>query len=105
MKVNASLTVANVTRIKSRIMINVGVSAKIRKNIMHVKKDHICNSASYNCKNVEYLASTIEDSLITCVIKLETMQVVYQEIYQQMLWGLCQQVLRVQRQQISITKK
>ena len=82
MNVNASLTVANVTRIKSRIMINVGVSAKIRKNIMRVKKDHICNSVSYSCKNVEYLANTIEDSVITCVIKLETMQVMYQEIYQ-----------------------
>ena len=34
--VNASLRVVNVTQIKSRIMINVGVSAKIQKNITHV---------------------------------------------------------------------
>ena len=30
--------VENVTRIKSEIMIKVDVSAKIQKNIMHVKK-------------------------------------------------------------------
>ena len=35
--VNATLTVVNVARIKSGIMINVSVSAKIQKNIMHVK--------------------------------------------------------------------
>ena len=34
--VNASLMLVNVTRIKSGIMINVGVSAKIQKNITHV---------------------------------------------------------------------
>ena len=36
--VNASLTVSNVTQIKSGITINVGMGAKIQKNIMHVKK-------------------------------------------------------------------
>ena len=30
--------VENVTQIKSRIMINVGMIAKIQKNIIHVKK-------------------------------------------------------------------
>ena len=34
--VNATLTVVNVTRIKSGIMINLDVSAKIQKNITHV---------------------------------------------------------------------
>ena len=34
--VNANLMLVNVTRIKSGIMINVGVSAKIQKNITHV---------------------------------------------------------------------
>ena len=33
-----SFMVENVTRIKSEIMIKVNVSAKIQKNIMHVKK-------------------------------------------------------------------
>ena len=36
--VNINLMVENVTRIKSIIMINVGVSAKIQKNIIHMKK-------------------------------------------------------------------
>ena len=36
--VNASLTVANVTQIKIRIMINVGVSGKIQKSKMCAKK-------------------------------------------------------------------
>ena len=36
--INVSLTVENVTRMKSGIMINVDVSAKIQKNIMYVKK-------------------------------------------------------------------
>ena len=38
MSVNASLTIAKVTRIKSGIMINVDVSAKIQKNIRQAKK-------------------------------------------------------------------
>ena len=36
--VNVILMVENVTRMKSGITINVGVSVKIRKNIMFVKK-------------------------------------------------------------------
>ena len=36
--VNASLTVANVTQIKIRIMINVGVSVEIQKSKMCAKK-------------------------------------------------------------------
>ena len=38
MSVNASLTIAKVTRIKSGIMINVDMSAKIQKNIRQAKK-------------------------------------------------------------------
>ena len=38
MTINASLTIAKVTRIKSGIMINVDVSAKIQKNIRQAKK-------------------------------------------------------------------
>ena len=33
---------------------------------MHVKKDYIWNPPTCSCENVEYLASTIEDSVITC---------------------------------------
>ena len=36
--VNVNLTGENVTRIKSETMMNVDVSIKIQKNIMHVKK-------------------------------------------------------------------
>ena len=36
--VNVNLMVENVTRIKSGIIINVFVSAKIQKNIMHAKR-------------------------------------------------------------------
>ena len=35
---NVNLMVENATQIKSGITINVGVTAKIQKNIMHVKK-------------------------------------------------------------------
>ena len=35
---NASLTVENVNRIKSRIIMNVGVSVKVQKNILCGKK-------------------------------------------------------------------
>ena len=38
MTINASLTIAKVTRIKSGIMINVDVIAKIQKNIRQAKK-------------------------------------------------------------------
>ena len=38
MNVNVNLMVEIVTQVKSRIMINVGVSAKIQNNIMDVKK-------------------------------------------------------------------
>ena len=38
LNVNVSLMVANATRFKIEISINVGVSAKIQKNIMGAKK-------------------------------------------------------------------
>ena len=38
MNLNVNLMVENVTRIKSAIMINVGASAKIQRNMMHAKK-------------------------------------------------------------------
>ena len=57
--------VENVTRIKRRITINVGVSAKIQNNIMCAEKDYIWNLPTYSCKNGKYLASIIDDSVIT----------------------------------------
>ena len=49
---NANSMVENVTRIKSRIKINVDVSAKIKKKKHYVcKKDYIWNPATYTCKN------------------------------------------------------
>ena len=45
--------VANVTQIKSEIMINVGASAKIQKNIMHIKKDFIWNPPTCTCQIVD----------------------------------------------------
>ena len=57
--VNASLTLVNVTRIKSGIMINVSVSAKIQKNITHVQ-DYFWNPSTCSCANFDYLGITID---------------------------------------------
>ena len=53
------MMVENVTRIKSRIMTKVGSTAKIRRN-MHTKK------ITFGIENGQYLASTTDDSVITC---------------------------------------
>ena len=45
-------------------MINVGVSVKFQKNIMHVKKDYILNPTTCSCENIEYLTNTIDDPMI-----------------------------------------
>ena len=52
-----SLMIENVTRIKSGIAINIGVSAKIQKSIIHLK--NIWNPATCSCKNDEYIRSVI----------------------------------------------
>ena len=55
--------VENVIHIKSDIMINVGVNAKKH----HVcEKEYIWNPATCSCKNGRYLASIIDNSVITC---------------------------------------
>ena len=43
-------------------MINIDASVKIQKN----KNGNIWNPAACNCDNGKYLASTIQDSVITC---------------------------------------
>ena len=57
--VNVNLMVENVIQIKSRI------TRKVKK--YHVcEKDYIWNPATCSCKNGEYLASIIDNSVITC---------------------------------------
>ena len=58
----------NVIQIQSGITINVDVRVKIR-NVC--KKDYIWNPATCCCKNGKYLASIIDDSVITCDIIIE----------------------------------
>ena len=60
---NLNLMVENEFPIKSEIMITVNVSAK---NLKYVKKIYIWNPSAYSCKNGKYLASIIDDSVITC---------------------------------------
>ena len=65
--VNVSLTVENVTQIKSGITINVGVSTKNKTEKKNAcKKNYISNPATYICENFEYLTSTGDDLVITC---------------------------------------
>ena len=58
--------VENVTQTKRGITINVNVSVKIQKNYRVCKKDYIWNPATCSCKNGKYLASIIDDFVITC---------------------------------------
>ena len=55
--------VENVIQIRSGITINVGASVK---NIIYVKKNYIQNPDTYSCKDGKYLASIIDDSVISC---------------------------------------
>ena len=66
MQVGVSLMAEYVTQIKSRITIIVGVSAKIRNNIMCAEKDYLWNPATCSWEDGKYLGSTIGDSVITC---------------------------------------
>ena len=52
----------NVIQLNGGITINVDVSVK---NIIYVKKI-VWNPATCNCKNGKYLASIMDDSVITC---------------------------------------
>lgn len=51
----------NVIQIKSGTVINADVRAK-KHNIC--EKDYNCNTSTYSCKNVEYLASITNNSVI-----------------------------------------
>ena len=63
--VNKDFANENATRNKSATVRNVSVKAKIQNNVMHVKKD--CFESYYSsCGIVEYLASTIDNSVIMC---------------------------------------
>ena len=62
--------VVNIVQIKSGITINVDVSVKIWKNIVS-KKEYIWNLATCSRENGNYLASIIEDSVITCDENIE----------------------------------
>ena len=53
----------NVSQINSGIMINVNVNVK---NIINVKKKYVWNPATCSCENRKYLASIMDDSVITC---------------------------------------
>ena len=55
----------NVIQIKSGITINVGASVKIQKNIVCVKKITFVILLHIVCENGKYLASIIDDSVIT----------------------------------------
>ena len=57
--------VANITQIKSRTTLNVGVRVKIRKNIVCAKK-YFLNLATCICKSGKYLGSITDDSVIMC---------------------------------------
>ena len=65
MNVNVSLTVANVTQIKSGIMISVGCKCKNLQEHHAPKKDYTWNPATCNRYHGEYLASSTDDSVIT----------------------------------------
>ena len=51
------------TQIKNGIMINVDVSAK---KTCICEKDYIRNPSTWSCENGKYLATIIDDSVITC---------------------------------------
>ena len=78
--INLSLIKENVTQIKSRMMIHIDASLKIRKKNHRVcKKDYIFNPATYNSKNGKYLGSIINDSVITSHEITETAKAVTTE--------------------------
>ena len=59
---NVNLMVENVLQTKYEIMANVGASVK---NIIYIKKDSIWNPATCSCEDGKYLASIINDLVIT----------------------------------------
>ena len=68
MNVNVNLIAENVNQIKSGIMINLDVSLE---NVIYLKKDCNWSPTEHSCKNGEYLASIIDDSVIMCAEIIE----------------------------------
>ena len=66
---NVDLMEENVIQLNGGIMVNVDV---IVKNVMYVKKDYIWNPSATNCKNGNYLARIMDDSVIVCDEVLES---------------------------------
>ena len=60
--------VENIIQIKSGITINVGVSVKVH---CVCEKDYILSPATCSCENGKYLASVIDNSMVTCDEVLE----------------------------------
>ena len=50
--------------VKIVAQIKIAIKEKIKKK--HHEKDYIWNPATCSCKNGKYLASIIDDSVITC---------------------------------------
>ena len=67
MNINVNLTVQDLIQIPSGITINkCWCEFKTLKNNRAWKKDYIWNPAISSCKNGKYLASIMDDSIITC---------------------------------------
>ena len=64
MNVNVTLMERNASRTNGGITISVDVNVKKKQYIC--EKDYVWNSATCNCDNGKYLASSIDDSMITC---------------------------------------
>ena len=58
--------VESVIQIKSGITITVDATVKIKKKIRVQENNYIWNPVTCSCKNDKYLASIIDDSMITC---------------------------------------
>ena len=82
--VNVILMVENVTRMKSEITINVGVSVKIRKKIMLVREGYIWNAATCSSGNGKYLRS-ITDVSVRALKLLKWQKPFQQDVLQQKL--------------------
>ena len=63
---NVNLMVEDVIQIKSRIIKNANVSAKILKRRSYFRKDHVWNLTTYTYESGKYLESIIAESVTAC---------------------------------------
>ena len=63
---NVNLMVEDVIQIKSRIIKNANVSAKILKRRSYFRKDYVWNLTTYTYENGKYLESIIAESVTAC---------------------------------------